>query len=105
MAAGSLPAPGTKYGPCKKTCAHADCAAARREAAAICRICGEAIGYENAFYQEDVEGSDAPPANRIHADATVLTNLAGKAYRLVHAWEAQDEAERDMLAQRQAAGG
>lgn len=39
-----IPRPGTEYGPCVPTCAHRDCAANRRDAAAICRLCSEPIG-------------------------------------------------------------
>lgn len=52
MAAGTLPAPGTRYGPCKGDCRHTDCAATRAEAASICRICGSAIGYERRYYKD-----------------------------------------------------
>ena len=53
MAAGRIPAPGTEYGPCADDCAHRDCAATRRQAAAACRICGEPIGYERAYFVGD----------------------------------------------------
>lgn len=45
MAAIQIPAPGTEYGPCVDPCEHRDCAAARRDAARPCRVCGKPIGY------------------------------------------------------------
>jgi len=53
MAAGTLSAPGTKYGPCKKTCKHLDCAKTRLMADELCRHCLNPIGYEVRFYQLD----------------------------------------------------
>ena len=53
MAAGALPKPGTKYGPCKGQCEHTDCAATRRMAATACGVCGEPIDYDRAFYDTD----------------------------------------------------
>lgn len=53
MAAGTLPKPGTKYGPCKGGCQHTDCAATRRMAEATCPNCGKPIGYDTAFYNTD----------------------------------------------------
>lgn len=53
MAAGTLPAPGTEYGPCADTCEHSDCAQTREMAGTTCRLCPEAIGYETAFFRED----------------------------------------------------
>lgn len=55
MAAISLPAPGTTYGPCVEACAHRDCAATRREAAKRCAECAEPIGYERPWV---VDGDD-----------------------------------------------
>lgn len=52
MAAISNPAPGSKYGPCAEPCEHADCKESREEAAALCTICDEPIGYEIAFYRD-----------------------------------------------------
>lgn len=52
MAAGALPKPGTKYGPCKGTCAHTDCAATRAMAERNCVCCADTIGYERLFYRE-----------------------------------------------------
>jgi hypothetical protein len=50
MAAGSIPCPGKKYGPCPKACEHVDCKQSREMASAECPICGKAIGYEVYFY-------------------------------------------------------
>ncbi len=50
MAAISNDAPGTEYGPCKGTCTHDDCASCREDAAALCTLCKDAIGYERLFY-------------------------------------------------------
>ena len=58
MAAITLPAPGTEHGPCpttrtrgvELTCGHTDCAASRRTAASVCRLCGAPIGYERRYY-------------------------------------------------------
>jgi hypothetical protein len=60
MAAGSLPAPGTKLGPCKKACKHRDCAATREDAAEECLECSKPIGYETLFYR-------VAPRELIHA--------------------------------------
>jgi len=53
MAAGILPKPGMKLGPCRKPCSHRDCAESRRMAATICRFCGLAVGYNTRFYNAD----------------------------------------------------
>jgi hypothetical protein len=53
MAASALAEPGTKFGPCRKGCAHRDCAANRATAAAECRFCSAPIGYDTAFYRDD----------------------------------------------------
>ena len=50
MAAISIPAPGTKYGPCEKDCDHPDCAANRKDAALVCVLCGKPIGYDKDCY-------------------------------------------------------
>lgn len=62
MAAGSLPEPGTQYGPCVPTCKHIDCAATRATAGAPCRLCNEVIGYERAFYHERAESKSVVEA-------------------------------------------
>lgn len=71
MATATLPAPGTELGPCTEACEHRDCAAARRQAGAICTECFKPIGYGTRFYRVDacpdayqhaacVEGRAAP---------------------------------------------
>lgn len=52
MAAGTLPAIGTKYGPCKEPCEHRDCAMTRKMAAMTCHHCDKVIGYETLFYED-----------------------------------------------------
>ncbi len=52
MAAGTLPEPGTEYGPCAEPCKHTDCAATREMVTATCRFCLEPIGYDRRFYRE-----------------------------------------------------
>lgn len=52
MAASAIPAPGTKYGPCADECEHRDCAANRKMAGCICRICQEPIGYDRRAFDE-----------------------------------------------------
>jgi|HubBroStandDraft_3_1064219.scaffolds.fasta_scaffold702245_3 hypothetical protein len=52
MAAGRIPAPGTKFGPCIDPCEHTDCAATRKDAASQCHFCNTEIGYEKRFYIE-----------------------------------------------------
>lgn len=53
MAAGTLPKPGSKFGPCLDACQHKDCAQTRADAVAKCPICGRAIGYSVEFYRVD----------------------------------------------------
>jgi hypothetical protein len=50
MAAGTLPKPGTRYGPCAASCTHIDCAKTRVMANSMCGICGLRVGYEVRFY-------------------------------------------------------
>lgn len=60
MAAGTIPKPGSKLGPCSATvgrgielnCGHVDCQASRATAASICTICNTAIGYETRYYNQ-----------------------------------------------------
>lgn len=49
MAAGLLPKPGTKVGPCKSRCRHLDCEQTKTDAATQCRFCFQAIGYETRY--------------------------------------------------------
>jgi hypothetical protein len=50
MAAGTLSAPGSRYGPCLEPCQHKDCAHTRAMASQLCITCGKPIGYEVAFF-------------------------------------------------------
>ena len=50
MAAGTLPKPGTEYGPCVPDCQHRDCAETRRMATQLCTICKTPIDYDIRFY-------------------------------------------------------
>ena len=50
MAASTLSAPGTEFGPCETDCHHRDCAATRIAAQGACQICGEPIGYDRRYY-------------------------------------------------------
>ena len=52
MAAGYLPDPGSKTGPCLGDCGHSDCTQTRIDASHQCRICEESIGYGVRFYYE-----------------------------------------------------
>jgi hypothetical protein len=51
MAAASLAAPGTGFGPCVEACTHRDCAATRAIAAAVCNCCDGHIGYGVLYYE------------------------------------------------------
>lgn len=51
MAAGTLPAPGTQYGPCKSSCKHIDCAETRERAASACIYCRRKVGFGVRVYQ------------------------------------------------------
>jgi hypothetical protein len=42
----NLAPPGSRYGPCQTDCPHPRCKRSRRTATAICRHCGQEIGYE-----------------------------------------------------------
>jgi hypothetical protein len=53
MAAGVLPAPGTRYGACINPCEHHDCQATRNQAKAACAECSKPIGYNRRFYSQD----------------------------------------------------
>ena len=50
MAAGILSKPGSKFGPCRKPCAHLDCADTRKISGALCPYCSTPIGYDRRFY-------------------------------------------------------
>lgn len=68
MAAGVLPKPGTKLGPCTTECQHRDCAENRFIAGCECRFCRKSIGYGARFYL-DPEAAPATPDDRrwVHA--------------------------------------
>lgn len=68
MAASKLAEPGTEYGPCERVCAHSDCAAVRKMAEAICRICKVPIGYGIRFYGERTH----PEGGTMYAHAVCL---------------------------------
>ncbi len=57
MAAATLSAPGTEYGPCELgpegeyLCSHNDCAITYGMVNARCPHCGERIDYDNPFFQ------------------------------------------------------
>ena len=53
MGWGTLPAPGTKLGPCAAECKHIDCAQTRRDATAECGKCDRPIGYDEPLYRID----------------------------------------------------
>jgi hypothetical protein len=44
MAAATIPAPGSLYGPCVKPCKHKDCAQHRADAAVVCSYCNRPCG-------------------------------------------------------------
>ena len=50
MAAGVLPKPGTKLGPCKR-CQHIDCEETRSRAESKCLYCSKPVGYGVRIYQ------------------------------------------------------
>lgn len=60
MAAGTLSAPGTEYGPCTdEDCGHTtQCDMTRRMAKVECRYCETPIGYDRRFFNET---TDADP--------------------------------------------
>lgn len=57
MSACSVPAPGSKLGPCLEPCEHSDCKANRADAGKECRYCGLPIGYETMYYADGPEGA------------------------------------------------
>ncbi len=54
------PLPGSLYGPCRNTCDHSDCRKSREDAASLCRICNEPIGYGHEIYFEKTGLVHAP---------------------------------------------
>lgn len=53
MAAATMGAPGTDFGPCAGDCEHTDCAIMRSRAAEPCTMCGKPIGYETRYYSDE----------------------------------------------------
>ncbi len=51
MAAGILPKPGSKLGPCKDACKHIDCEETRDRATSQCLYCRKPVGYGVRVYQ------------------------------------------------------
>ncbi len=45
--------PGAEFGPCAGPCKHKDCAQMHRQAAALCRICQQPIGWGARVYFEE----------------------------------------------------
>jgi hypothetical protein len=68
MAAGILPKPGTKLGPCKKECGHIDCLQIRSEAECTCLYCRKKVGYGVRVYRH----GDYMVHARCHEEAAEL---------------------------------
>jgi hypothetical protein len=64
MAAGILPKPGSKVGPCKR-CEHVDCGETRARAESKCIYCQAVVGYGVRVYQH----GDYTVHARCHEDA------------------------------------
>ncbi len=63
MAAGMLPKPGTKAGPCKHdNCGHIDCRETWSTAKAPCRFCEQPIGWTTRFVRARFDGCFAHEA-------------------------------------------
>lgn len=62
MAAGILPAPGTKVGPCVKLCSHVDCNRTKTDSQMPCRFCRQPIGYGARFIRARLSGELAHEA-------------------------------------------
>jgi hypothetical protein len=75
MAAGILPSPGTKLGPCGGDCGHRDCDETRFIAACVCRFCQHAVGFETRFYL-DPDAAPATPDDRRWVHAMCLEDAA-----------------------------
>jgi hypothetical protein len=65
MAAGILPKPGSKVGPCVKACKHLDCAETRARATSKCIYCRKPVGFDVRIYQH----GDYTVHARCHEDA------------------------------------
>jgi hypothetical protein len=75
MAAGTLPTPGSKFGPCVTACAHRDCAETRKMAAAICEYCNGPIAYETRFYDRSAGEGHTDLVHATCAEVVVETGL------------------------------
>lgn len=62
-----IPAPGQKYGPCTTECAHRDCAANRKDAARVCRLCGKPIGYDSKCFRDSDHPTEPDGSHMVHA--------------------------------------
>ena len=82
MAAGTLPAPGTEYGPCVGDCSHRDCAKTRKDAASVCPLCEEPIGYETPYYVDD--DKSLVHARCLEARIVREHEAADRAYQILH---------------------
>ena len=67
MAAGTIPSPGSKYGPCADACEHTDCAESRTMAGGICHICGEPVGFGKPYFRESGGAEAGKGRGLVHA--------------------------------------
>lgn len=65
MAFGIMSAPGEKFGPCVGPCKHVDCAATRKDAGKVCRICRDIIGYGRPFNDDAEKGGEKALAHHV----------------------------------------
>lgn len=63
MAAALIPALGSKWGPCAIPCQHLDCQEIHRMAKTPCKRCGEILGYDVRYYENE---------GLVHADCEKL---------------------------------
>jgi hypothetical protein len=73
MAAGVLPKPGSKIGPCVKLCKHNDCNRTKTDSQMPCRFCGKEIGYGVRFVRARFTGD---LAHEVCIEAAVERNDA-----------------------------
>lgn len=71
MASITVPAPGTKYGPCVGDCKHVDCIQHREDSHLRCLVCHSEIGYDNPYMKapslpmiNDVVHASCHPTNK-----------------------------------------
>jgi len=117
MAAGVLPKPGTKYGPCRGKCKHIDCKRTRTEAASLCSFCHQPIGYGVRYYRSSAGldhaacAEDTEERRRLAQPVTLTVKRGIAEYWLdqcdaeIVFWESvaadplrQDEGATDMIA-------